>query len=99
MDTLRRTHSTRLKRAVRSSIRKPKPTAKAAQGRRREAALQKIQDRLEVIRSSVVVVARALREQNCEIDDDAARVLVRHVTDGLAEQMGQIGLLIRGVAS
>jgi hypothetical protein len=57
-------------------------------------ALQKIQDRLELIRSSVVVVAHALREQNCELDDDAARVLGYHVTDALTEQMVQIGLLL-----
>jgi hypothetical protein len=63
------------------------------------AALQRIQARLELIRSSVVVVAHALIEQNCELDDDAARVLGHHVTDALTEQMMQIGLLIHGGAS
>lgn len=63
------------------------------------AVLQKIQDRLEVIRSSVVVLAHALTGQNCELDDDAARVLRHHVTDALSDQMLQIGLLIRGGAS
>ena len=62
-------------------------------------ALQSIHYRLELIRSSVVVVAHALREQNCELDDDAARVLGHHVTDAITEQMVQIGLLIHGGAS
>lgn len=65
----------------------------------RNADLQKIRDRLELVRSSVVVVARALQQQNCETDDDAARVLRHHVTDALTEQVAQIGLLIRGSAS
>lgn len=62
-------------------------------------ALQRIRHRLELIRSSVVVVAQALVEQNCELDGDAARVLRHHVTDALTDQMVQIGLLIRGGAS
>jgi hypothetical protein len=62
-------------------------------------ALQRIQYRLELIRSSVVVVAHALKEQSCELDEDAARVLRYHVTDALTDQMVQIGLLIRGSAS
>ncbi len=63
------------------------------------AALQRIQDRLELIRSSVIVVAHALMAQNCELDDDAARVLRHHVTDALTEQVAQLGLLLPGGAS
>jgi hypothetical protein len=63
------------------------------------AALLKIQYGLELIRSAVVVVARALMEQNCELDDDAARVLRHHVTDSLTDQMVQISLIIDGGAS
>jgi hypothetical protein len=63
------------------------------------AALLKIQYGLELIRSAVVVVARALMEQNCELDDDAARVLRHHVTDSLTDQMVQISLIIDGDAS
>jgi hypothetical protein len=89
-----------------------KPLGAAATGRRAAtgksatvavdapaAALLKIQYGLELIRSSVVVVARALMEQNCEVDDDAARVLRHHVTDALTDQMVRIGLLIDGGAS
>jgi hypothetical protein len=61
--------------------------------------LQSIQYRLELIRSSVVVVAHALMEQNCELDEDAARVLRYHVTVALTDQMVQIGLLLHGGAS
>jgi hypothetical protein len=56
-------------------------------------------DNLEVIRSAAIVAAHALMEQNCELDDDVARVFTRHVGDALTEQMRRIGLMIQGAAS
>ena len=61
-------------------------------------ALRQIQDRLELIRATAIVVGHALKEQNCELDTDAARVLMRHVSDALTAEMIEIGLLIHGGA-
>jgi hypothetical protein len=63
------------------------------------ATLQQIQDSLEVIRASAIVVAHALQEQSCEVDNDAATVLTRHVSDALTREMIQLGLLIAGFES
>jgi hypothetical protein len=62
-------------------------------------ALHYIRKRLELIQSTVIVVAHALREQNVELDDDAADVLRRHVSDELQEQIEGIDSLLGGVAS
>lgn len=108
MGTAHNPKSTRASRgrSVRTSPKSRKSSGAAAVGALRPtsddvpgAALLRIRDRLELIRSSVVVVAHALMEQNCELDDDAARVLRYHVTDALTDQMVQIGLLILGGAS
>lgn len=42
---------------------------------------------LRQIQSAVVVAVAALRQQNCEIDEDIARVLQRSVADRLEEQI------------
>ena len=62
-------------------------------------ALRQIQGKLEIIRGCATVVARALQEQNCELDEDAALVLRHHVTDALTDQMIAIGLLAERGAS
>jgi hypothetical protein len=64
-----------------------------------KTALGQIQDDLEVIRSCVTVVARALEEQDSELDHSAADVLIRHVRDALTQQMIRLGLPIHGGAS
>ena len=40
------------------------------------------------------MVRRALIEQNCELDEDAARVLKRCVSDELAGQIERINVLL-----
>lgn len=47
-----------------------------------------------LICSTAIVVAHALREQNVELDDDAADVLRRHVGDELQEQIEGIDSLL-----
>ena len=58
--------------------------------------LQRLQDNLELIRSTATVVAHALEEQNCELDNDAATTLRHHVADALTQQVIEIGILIHG---
>ena len=52
--------------------------------------LQEALARLSEIRATVVVAAAALRHQNCELDDDVARVLQRSVADRISEQIEQL---------
>ena len=63
------------------------------------AALQRLQDNLEIIRSSATAVAHALNEQNCDADSDAATMLRHHVADALTQQVKEIGIMIQGDAS
>jgi hypothetical protein len=58
------------------------------------SALRKIRDELDFICSCAIVVRRALIEQNCELDEDAARVLKRCVSDELAGQIERIDSLL-----
>ena len=58
-------------------------------------ALERLHGKLRLIRSTVAVTVRALRDQNCELDDDIASVLGHHVIDALTDQMAQIGLLLQ----
>ena len=62
-------------------------------------ALRYIRKHLELIQSTTVVVANALREQNAGFDIDAADVLRSHVTDELQEQIEGINSLLGGDAS
>ena len=57
--------------------------------------LRKIRNELDFICSCAIVVRRALVEQNCELDEDAARVLKRCISDELAGQIERIDLLLR----
>ena len=61
-------------------------------------ALHYIRKNLELIQSTAIVVAHALREQNVQLDDDAADVLRRHVSDELQDQIEGIDSLLGGVA-
>ncbi len=51
------------------------------------AQLAQLVTELELTRASVVASVGALRDQNCEIDADVARVLQRHVSDVLGTQI------------
>jgi hypothetical protein len=57
-------------------------------------ALRQIREKLGLICSCAVVVEHALSEQNCELDDDAALVLKRHVGDALFDQILSIDRLL-----
>jgi hypothetical protein len=53
-----------------------------------------IRNRLDLACSTAIVVAHALREQNVELDDDAADVLTRHVSDVLFAQVRDLNRLL-----
>ena len=67
---------------------RPSPDAAPA------GTLRKIRNELDFICSCAIVVRRALIEQNCELDEDAARVLKRCVSDELAGQIERIDVLL-----
>jgi hypothetical protein len=56
--------------------------------------LRQIRNRLDLICSTAIVVAHALREQNVGLDDDVADVLRRHVSDELFGQIQKINRLL-----
>ena len=58
------------------------------------AALGAIRKTIELILSTVIVVAYALRGQNVELDNDAADVLRRYVSDELQKQIEGIDSLL-----
>ena len=58
--------------------------------------LRALRRRLELICSCAIVVEHALLEQNALLDDDAARVLKRHVGDELASLIAGIDSLLEG---
>ena len=62
-------------------------------------ALRKILTDLEDICSTAIVVHHALREQNVELDDDAADVLKLHVSDPLYDQILKLKRIVGGGAS
>jgi hypothetical protein len=62
-------------------------------------ALRKILAQLEDICSIAIVVHHALREQNVELDDDAANVLKLHVSDPLYDQILKLKRIVGGGAS
>jgi hypothetical protein len=61
-------------------------------------ALRQVQARLMAINSTVIVVHYALSRQNVMVDDDAALVLQRHVSDPLFEQIQRLKRIIAGGA-
>ena len=50
---------------------------------------------LRQIQSFVVVSVAALRQQNCELDEDIATVLQRSVADRIEDQIERLELLMR----
>ena len=62
-------------------------------------ALRDIRKSLELIQSTAIVVAHALREQNIELDGDAADVLRRYVSDPLQDHIEGMNSWIDGVES
>lgn len=53
---------------------------------------------LRQIQSAVVVAVAALRQQNCELDEDIATVLQRSVADRLHEQVERLEAITRMAA-
>jgi hypothetical protein len=53
---------------------------------------------LRQVQSAVVVAVAALRQQNCELDEDIARVLQRSVADRLHEQIERLEAVTRMAA-
>jgi hypothetical protein len=52
---------------------------------------------LHHIQSAVVVAVAALRQQNCELDEDIAAVLQRSVADRLHDQIERLEVLMRAL--
>ena len=52
---------------------------------------------LRQVQSAVVVAVAALRQQNCELDEDIATVLQRSVSDRLQDQIERLEALMRSV--
>jgi hypothetical protein len=50
---------------------------------------------LRQVQSAVVVAVAALRQQNCELDEDIATVLQRSVADRLHDQVDRLEALMR----
>ena len=49
---------------------------------------------LRQVQSAVVVAVAALKQQNCELDEDVARVLQRSVADRLQDQIERLETLM-----
>ena len=54
---------------------------------------------LRQIQSAAVVAVAALRQQNCELDEDIATVLQRSVTDRIHDQIERLEALMRVASS
>jgi hypothetical protein len=50
---------------------------------------------LRLVQSAVVVAVAALRQQNCELDEDIATVLQRSVADRLHDQIDRLEAVMR----
>ena len=62
------------------------------------AQLGEVLQHLRQVQSAVVVAVAALRQQNCEIDEDIATVLQRSVADRIQDQIERLEILQRSVA-
>jgi hypothetical protein len=58
--------------------------------RKVQAPLDGVAPHLRHIRSVVIVAIAALRWQNCELDEDIARLLQRCVCDSLGDQLDKL---------
>lgn len=59
------------------------------------AELGQVISQLQQVRSAVAVAVAALRQQNCELDEDIATVLQRSVADRLHEQIERLEAMTR----
>jgi len=59
------------------------------------AQLREVATQLRQVQSAVVVAVAALRQQNCELDEDVARVLQRSVADRIQDQIERLETLMR----
>jgi hypothetical protein len=62
------------------------------------AQLGEVVQHLRQVQSAVVVAVAALRQQNCELDEDIATVLQRSVADRIQDQIERLETLQRFVA-
>ena len=62
------------------------------------AQLGEVVRHLRQVQSAVVVAVAALRQQNCELDEDIATVLRRSVADRIQDQIERLETLQRSVA-
>ena len=60
--------------------------------------LGEVVEQLRQVQSVVVVSVAALRQQNCELDADIAKVLQRGVVDHIEDQVERLESLIRGTS-
>ncbi len=60
--------------------------------------LAQVLSHLRQVQSAVVVAVAALRQQNCELDEDIATVLQRNVADRLHEQIERLEAVTRMAA-
>ncbi|HEY6922484.1 MAG TPA: hypothetical protein VI653_03370 [Steroidobacteraceae bacterium] len=60
--------------------------------------LGQVVSHLRQVQSAVVVAVAALRQQNCELDEDIATVLQRSVADRLHEQIERLEAVTRMAA-
>jgi len=60
--------------------------------------LAQVVAQLRQVQSAVVVAVAALRQQNCELDEDVATVLQRSVADRLHEQIERLEAVTRMAA-
>jgi hypothetical protein len=54
---------------------------------------------LRQIQSAVTVAVAALRQQNCELDEDIANVLQRSVADRIHDQIERLEITVRLVST
>jgi hypothetical protein len=58
------------------------------------AQLAEVVTHLRQVQSAVVVAVAALRQQNCELDEDVAKVLQRSVADRIQDQIERLETLM-----
>jgi hypothetical protein len=61
--------------------------------------LGEVAGHLRQVQSAVVVAVAALKQQNCELDEDIATVLQRSVSDRLQDQIERLERLMRSAPS
>ena len=81
----------RPKRGRRGAVCSPASETRRRKRRRcRDEPLEEVILRLRHVQSAVIVAVAALRRQNCELDEDIARLLQRCVCDSLDDQLEKL---------